>query len=155
MNMEVLNDAELMENVRKRFARDLIFTYVGPTLLVVNPFKKIDQMGTEEMRMTYIKHIIPAKDPLAYKEKPPNVYAIAWYLNRIYDQVRPTVAFSRTRRTNLSSLVVSQELERRKMPSTACHCSHRSGSSRCSNMMSMVLQNPPSSHRGLDMQLIF
>jgi myosin heavy subunit len=79
VNMEVLNDAELMENVRKRFARDLIFTYVGPTLLVVNPFKKIEVMQQEDTRLQYIRHIIPAKDPLSYKEKPPNVYAVAWY----------------------------------------------------------------------------
>ena len=79
VNMEILNDAELLENVRKRFIKDLIFTYVGPTLLVVNPFKKIPMMNLEETRMEYIKHIIPSKDPLAYKEKPPNVYAIAWY----------------------------------------------------------------------------
>lgn len=39
--MEVLNDAELLENVRKRYFLDLIMTYVGPTLLVVNPFKKM------------------------------------------------------------------------------------------------------------------
>jgi len=45
--MEVLNDAELLENVRKRFMKDLIFTYVGPTLLVVNPFKKIEGVTTE------------------------------------------------------------------------------------------------------------
>jgi myosin heavy subunit len=38
VNMEVLNDAELLENVRKRFNHNLIYTYVGPTLLVINPF---------------------------------------------------------------------------------------------------------------------
>lgn len=45
VDMEILNDAELLENVRKRFFKDLIFTYVGPTLLVVNPFKKMPLMG--------------------------------------------------------------------------------------------------------------
>lgn len=45
VDMEILNDAELLENVRKRFFKDLIFTYVGPTLLVVNPFKKMPFMG--------------------------------------------------------------------------------------------------------------
>lgn len=79
VNMEVLNDAELMENVRKRFMQDIIFTYVGPTLLVVNPFKKMSFMHLDETRLSYIRHIIPAKDPLAYKEKSPNVYAVAWY----------------------------------------------------------------------------
>ena len=59
VDMEVLNDAELMENVRKRFMKDLIFTFVGPTLLVVNPFKSISGMD-EKTRMDYIKYIVPA-----------------------------------------------------------------------------------------------
>jgi myosin heavy subunit len=76
--METLNDAELMENVKKRFLLDKICTYVGPTLLVINPFKKIEGFTTEECRMSYIKHIIPAKgNALAYKELPPHVYALA------------------------------------------------------------------------------
>lgn len=41
VNMETLNDAELLNNIIVRFSQDLIFTYVGPTLLVVNPFKVI------------------------------------------------------------------------------------------------------------------
>jgi myosin heavy subunit len=98
VNMETLNDAELLENVGKRFLKDLIFTYVGPTLLVVNPFKKIPSMALEETRMEYIKHIIPSKDPLAYKEKPPNVFAIAWYCF-LCIEARLTALSLRMRRT--------------------------------------------------------
>ncbi len=80
VNMEILNDAELMENVRKRFMCDKIQTYVGPTLLVVNPFKKIEGAVGPEVRQKYITHIVPAKgNPLAYKELPPHVYALAAY----------------------------------------------------------------------------
>ena len=41
VNMECLNDAELLENVKIRYLKDLIHTYVGPTLLVINPYKMI------------------------------------------------------------------------------------------------------------------
>ena len=41
VNMEILNDAELLENMKLRFLKDLIFTLVGPTMLVINPFKAI------------------------------------------------------------------------------------------------------------------
>jgi myosin heavy subunit len=41
VNMEILNDPELLNNVMVRFLTDYIFTYVGPTLLVVNPFKPL------------------------------------------------------------------------------------------------------------------
>ena len=48
VNMETLNDAELLNNIIVRFSQDLIFTYVGPTLLVVNPFKAIkDKIGLD------------------------------------------------------------------------------------------------------------
>ena len=42
--MEILNDAELLLNIKKRFNNKNIFTYVGPTLLVVNPYYKIDEL---------------------------------------------------------------------------------------------------------------
>lgn len=78
VNMEVLNDAELLENVRMRFMKDLINTFVGPTLLVVNPFKKLTGNVSEELRFKYIKHVVGAGDnSFAYKELSPHVYALA------------------------------------------------------------------------------
>ena len=44
VDMEVINDAELLVNLKKRYEKNLIFTYVGPTLLVVNPFKAIPNL---------------------------------------------------------------------------------------------------------------
>lgn len=44
VNMEILNDAELLENMKLRFLKDLIFTLVGPTMLVINPFKSIPKL---------------------------------------------------------------------------------------------------------------
>ena len=37
--MELLNDAELLFNIKERFKKGEIFTRIGPSLLVVNPFK--------------------------------------------------------------------------------------------------------------------
>lgn len=69
VDMETLNDAELLNNIIVRFSQDLIFTYVGPTLLVVNPFKGIKGMFEPEVRNKYAEHIVAAKgNPLAYKE---------------------------------------------------------------------------------------
>jgi myosin heavy subunit len=51
---------------------------VGPTLLVVNPFKNIKGMFEPEVRNKYAEHIVSAKgNPLAYKELQPHVYAVA------------------------------------------------------------------------------
>lgn len=50
VNMEILNDAELLNNIVYRFGKDVIFTYVGPTLLVINPFKTIKGLLGAEVR---------------------------------------------------------------------------------------------------------
>lgn len=52
VNMEVLNDAELLQNLKLRFKGDLIFTQVGPTLLVINPFKKIEKLFDQHVKNT-------------------------------------------------------------------------------------------------------
>lgn len=78
ISMEVLNDAELLDNLRIRFYNNLIFTYVGPTLLVVNPFKKIDNLFSEELRFMFIDHVLKfLPNPEAYKQLKPHVYAVA------------------------------------------------------------------------------
>ena len=33
--MEVLNEAEILDNIQSRFINDQIFTYIGPTLIVM------------------------------------------------------------------------------------------------------------------------
>ena len=50
VDMEVLNDAELSKNMRERFIQDDYMTYIGPTLLVVNPYKFVGRYFTDEVR---------------------------------------------------------------------------------------------------------
>lgn len=38
VNIEPLNDAELLRNLKLRYEKDLIYTNCGPTLLICNPF---------------------------------------------------------------------------------------------------------------------
>jgi len=43
-DMTLLSDvkeASIVDNLRKRFADDWIFTYIGPVLISVNPFKQM------------------------------------------------------------------------------------------------------------------
>lgn len=42
--MDYLNDAEVLYNLKKRFYQNEIQTYVGPTLLIINPYKKIENL---------------------------------------------------------------------------------------------------------------
>jgi len=50
VDMEIINDAELLVNLNKRYVKNLIFTYVGPTLLVVNPFRGVPALVSAECK---------------------------------------------------------------------------------------------------------
>lgn len=43
VNMQILNEAEILNNIRERYSVDNIFTYIGPTLVVMNPYKKLEE----------------------------------------------------------------------------------------------------------------
>lgn len=58
VNMETINDAELLVNLSIRYKNNLIFTYVGPTLLVINPFQGIPGMFDQDTMYKYIGEII-------------------------------------------------------------------------------------------------
>ena len=42
VQMDVLNEPEILHNLDTRYRQDQIFTYIGPTLIVVNPYKYLD-----------------------------------------------------------------------------------------------------------------
>ena len=46
-----IQDAEIVENLKKRFLDDWIFTYIGPVLISVNPFKKMKYFTQSEIEM--------------------------------------------------------------------------------------------------------
>lgn len=76
VNMEIINDIELLMNLRVRYSKNLIFTYVGPTLLVVNPFQALPDFYELDIKYDYIGKIIVKKGG-HYKDLPPHLYAIA------------------------------------------------------------------------------
>ena len=40
-NMDILNEPEILNNLVQRYKADKIFTFIGPTLIVVNPYRVI------------------------------------------------------------------------------------------------------------------
>jgi myosin heavy subunit len=48
IDMNELNNASLLHNIRTRCARNEIQTFVGPTLLIVNPYKRIPNLFENE-----------------------------------------------------------------------------------------------------------
>ncbi|RZF44012.1 hypothetical protein LSTR_LSTR007284 [Laodelphax striatellus] len=64
---KVSQDA-IVENLRKRFMDDYIFTCIGPVLVSVNPFKQMPYFGSKEIDMY---------QGAAPYENPPHIYALA------------------------------------------------------------------------------
>lgn len=47
-DIPVLNDAELLKHLEVRYNNNLIHCFCGPTLIVINPYKKIDHEESHE-----------------------------------------------------------------------------------------------------------
>lgn len=66
--MEELHESLILHNFKRRFQKDVIYTYIGPMVVSINPFKVIQSYG---------EHVIPlylnAKSP---EGLPPHLYAV-------------------------------------------------------------------------------
>ena len=46
-----ITEPEIVDNLKKRFMDDWIFTYIGPVLISVNPFKQMKYFTQREIDM--------------------------------------------------------------------------------------------------------
>ena len=77
VEIDELNLATLMQNLAARYAKDEIYTYVGPIILAMNPFKNMDKKLYSPDHMTLYKSILTSKQP--YEDKkvfPPHIWTI-------------------------------------------------------------------------------
>lgn len=74
VNLECLNDAELLINLQKRFEDKMIFTYVGPTLLVVNPYQLFPELFSPVNLERYHKFVYQPQ--MQIKDLPPHIWAL-------------------------------------------------------------------------------
>ncbi|XP_075422006.1 unconventional myosin-XV isoform X2 [Ascaphus truei] len=66
--LEDLQEASVLGNLRKRFDREMIYTYIGSILLSVNPYRMLNIYGTD--------HVLQYEGK-ALGENPPHLFAIA------------------------------------------------------------------------------
>ncbi|XP_055360464.1 unconventional myosin-XV [Betta splendens] len=66
--LEEVCESSVLLNLRKRFHRDCIYTYIGDMLLSINPFKHVN-IYTGELRQRYRGH--------EQQRNPPHIYAVA------------------------------------------------------------------------------
>ncbi|KAF2366369.1 SH3 domain [Trinorchestia longiramus] len=73
-----INEDAITDNLKKRFMEDKIYTYIGPVLVAVNPFKQLDCFTEREVRLY---------QGAAQYEVPPHIYALAdnMYRNMLID----------------------------------------------------------------------
>ncbi|KAL4480724.1 hypothetical protein ABPG72_014499 [Tetrahymena utriculariae] len=76
VRMDNLNEAEIINNLELRYSRDIIYTYIGPTLIVMNPYKYIESAMSEQLLLMYQNELI-TKGFIDQRESPPHTYAVA------------------------------------------------------------------------------
>ncbi|RKP16670.1 hypothetical protein ROZALSC1DRAFT_17329 [Rozella allomycis CSF55] len=82
-----INESEINDNLKKRYDDDLIYTYIGPVLIAVNPFKKLSYFTDKEIELY---------QGSAMHENPPHIYAIAdaMFRNMLIDEENQCVIIS-------------------------------------------------------------
>ncbi|CAM4696316.1 unconventional myosin-Ie [Caretta caretta] len=82
-----ISEDAIVENLKKRFLDDYIFTYIGPVLISVNPFKQLPYFTDREIDMY---------QGAAQYENPPHIYALAdnMYRNMLIDGENQCVIIS-------------------------------------------------------------
>ncbi|CAG2225754.1 unnamed protein product [Mytilus edulis] len=63
-----LDDSILLDELKVRYNKNLIYTYVGDILIAVNPFRDLDIYGTEESQKYYLEK---------KSSNPPHIFAIS------------------------------------------------------------------------------
>ncbi|XP_068174773.1 unconventional myosin-If [Antennarius striatus] len=82
-----INEDAIVENLKKRYMDDYIFTYIGPVLISVNPFKQMPYFTDRE---------IEVYQGAAQYENPPHIYALTdnMYRNMMIDGENQCVIIS-------------------------------------------------------------
>ncbi|CAD5211123.1 unnamed protein product [Bursaphelenchus xylophilus] len=82
-----LNDNAIVDNLKKRLAAKAIFTYIGPVLISVNPFKEMSYFTEKDMEQY---------QGATQYENPPHIYALAdnMYRNMMIDTESQCVIIS-------------------------------------------------------------
>lgn len=82
-----ISEDAITENLRKRYHDDYIFTYIGPVLISVNPFKQLPYFTDREVELY---------QGAAQYENPPHIYALAdnMFRNMMIDSENQCVIIS-------------------------------------------------------------
>lgn len=57
-DMDILNEPEVLNNLICRYKNDQIFTFIGPTLAVVNPYRVLPEYFSKEAMLKVRESIV-------------------------------------------------------------------------------------------------
>nr|XP_045626212.1 unconventional myosin-Ie-like isoform X1 [Procambarus clarkii] len=82
-----ITEAAITDNLKRRLLEDKIYTYIGPVLVAVNPFKQLPYFGDREIELY---------QGAAQYEVPPHIYSLAdtMYRNMLIDNDSQCVIIS-------------------------------------------------------------
>lgn len=77
INLPHLHEPALLYCLQQRYHVGDIYTYTGPILIAVNPFKRLDIYGPDELSSYYNSGLLKAQGIEMPNASPPHVFAIA------------------------------------------------------------------------------
>eukprot|EP00903_Cladosiphon_okamuranus_P020316 g18640.t1 len=102
-SLTYLHEPAILFSLRERYGKNTIYTYTGPILLAVNPFKAVDLYTDKLLKAYKVDGERRSYDPSFVETKPPHVYAIADKAYR--NMTAPATAYSQ----RSQSIMVSGE----------------------------------------------
>ena len=72
-----LHEPAILHSLQQRYAKSDIYTYTGPILIAVNPFKTVDLYTTQILETYYNLGVLKSQGIDSPTELPPHIYAIA------------------------------------------------------------------------------
>ena len=77
INLPHLHEPALLHCLEQRYSEGDIYTYTGPILIAVNPFKRLSIYGTDELSNYYNSGLLKSQGIESAAALPPHVFAIA------------------------------------------------------------------------------
>lgn len=77
INLPYLHEPAILCCLQERYAKSDIYTYTGPILIAVNPFKKVDLYTTQILEIYYNTGLLRSQGIETPNKLAPHVYAVA------------------------------------------------------------------------------
>jgi myosin heavy subunit len=126
LKLKEFSEMSLLHSLRVRYARDDIYTFVGPILISINPYKRIQGMYSEGQIAKYHNHStqqqeIGGSNDADVEQKnghhgiPPHIYHVA---ESAYTSLMKSISIPNSGKTHNQAIVISGESGAGKTEST-------------------------------------